>query len=127
MVYFLGSLLINGASTDRVIVINLWNIVFFFTACLGAGILIGLVWLKLKHRPSDDEVKIIAGSSIGICFLSGICAGGCIPAAVLGSLFSIFYIIPTALGIKLASLFKIKSHDNNISSPDIMKNKISNI
>jgi hypothetical protein len=114
IVYFVGSALLWSTSGDQVIVIDLWTITIFLGSCLGAGLLIGAVWLKLKYAPSDSEVKIVAGSSVGICILSGICAGGCLPAAVIGGVFSIFYIIPITLGIKMAGLFNTERNKNEM-------------
>ena len=73
------------------------------------GLVIGVFLTKFcSLARTDEEIKVLGGGVVGCSFLTGICFGGtCLPAAVLGSVLSIVYVIPILLGIKCSSYFNI--------------------
>ncbi len=106
----LFSYLLWKASGDSgTLVVSLEALAFGIGILLAVGFVIGFIWLRLGSKASDEELKIVGGGVFGLTFLSGLCLGGfCIPAAALSSIFSLLYLIPMLIGLKIANLFYSK-------------------
>lgn len=72
----------------------------------GIGFGIGVVWKKIGEPANDEQLKIVGVGVLVLSFSSGVCFGGyCVPAAAISSIFTVIYLVPIIIGLKLAVTF----------------------
>lgn len=101
--------LVYRLSTDLggVVVLTIESIVTWGLALVAMGIFCGIIYRQLASEPSDEEITKVGFGVFGLTLFSGICfGGGCLPAAVMGSVFTVPLLLPALLGIKCAHFFK---------------------
>lgn len=115
------------AGEEGRIILDLSTIVLSAAGLGFLGIMVGLVWSFAVPQIKDGEIKAAAGGVLGLKVAGGVClSGGCIPGAVIGSVFSIIPLLPVMLGVKLGTFIWSRYYKVSDPKPAIGKSQLLN-